>query len=123
MEVHQGVADAKEAAMTAEHSSAPAIAVRATDGRRAELVLAGDVGTGLLRELEKRLGAPPLSEADEWIVDMSGVTSIDLACAYALLQATERRPETATLTVRGARHTVQRTLHHAGLDAVAAMEK
>lgn len=117
------MADAKEAAMAAERSPAPAIAVRATDGRRAELILAGDIRAGLLRELEKRLETPPLSETDEWIVDMSGVTGIDLACAYALLRATEQRPETATLTVRGARHAVQRTLRHAGLDAVAAMEK
>ncbi|PZH16303.1 hypothetical protein C1I97_06885 [Streptomyces sp. NTH33] len=109
--------------MAAERSSAPAITVRATGGRRAELILAGDVRAEFLRELEKRLGAPPLSEADEWIVDMSEVTGIDLACAYALLQAAERRPETATLTVRGARHAVQRTLRHAGLDAVAVMEK
>ncbi|WP_073948707.1 STAS domain-containing protein [Streptomyces kebangsaanensis] len=109
--------------MAAERFPAPAMAVRATDGRRAELILTGDIRAGLLRELERCLGAPPLSEADEWIVDMSEVTGIDLACAYALLQAAERQPETATLTVRGARHAVQRTLHHAGLDAVAVMEK
>ncbi|MCF6524792.1 STAS domain-containing protein [Streptomyces sp. JJ36] len=101
----------------------PVVAVTATGERRAVLVLAGDVGAGALRELEERLTVPPLSEAGEWTVDLSAVTRIDLACAYALLRAATQRPETVTLLLRGARRPVQRTLRHAGLDAVAVIEE
>ncbi|GED86069.1 STAS domain-containing protein [Streptomyces sp. 6-11-2] len=107
--------------MAAAHLPASPLVIRATDGRRAELALAGDIGTQALWLLEERLGAPPLSEADEWIVDMSEATHLDLACAYALLRVAARWPATA-LTIRGARRTVHRTLHHVGLDTVAVME-
>jgi anti-anti-sigma regulatory factor len=112
--------------VAAEHPSIPSVrptvAIKAADGRQAELTFTGDLGAGFLRELEERLTDPLLSEADQWVVDMSGVTHFELACAYALLRAATRRPETAALTIRGARRTVQRTLHHAELDAVAVME-
>ncbi|MFV2120264.1 STAS domain-containing protein [Streptomyces sp. Act-28] len=113
--------------MATEHPSipsvAPVMAVSVHEGRPAELVLAGEVGAETLRELEELLDAPPLREAAEWLVDMSGVTRFDLACAYALLRAAAVRPEPATLTIRGARRTVQRTLRHSGLDTVAAIEE
>ncbi|GAU71466.1 hypothetical protein SSP35_41_00100 [Streptomyces sp. NBRC 110611] len=101
----------------------PAIAVTATDGRRAELALAADFGPGDLRELEQRLSAPALNEAREWIVDMSEVTRFDLACAYALLRASTRRLETASLTIHGARRAIQRTLRDVGLDAIAVIDE
>ncbi|MEU6009402.1 STAS domain-containing protein [Streptomyces sp. NPDC047453] len=107
--------------MAAAHLPASPLVVRATDGRRAELALTGDIGAEVLRPLEERLGAPSLSDADEWIVDMSEATHLDLACAYALLRVATRWPATA-LTIRGARRTVHRTLRHAGLDTAAVME-
>ncbi|MFD4611785.1 STAS domain-containing protein [Streptomyces sp. NPDC058440] len=107
--------------MAAAHLPASPLMIRATDDRRAELVLTGDIGAHALRPLEERLAAPQLSEADEWVVDMSGATHLDLACAYALLRAATRWPATA-VTIRGARRAVHRTLHQAGFDAVAVME-
>lgn len=113
--------------MAADHPSTPpsgpVMAVSAPDNRPAELVLAGQIGTESLRELEQRLDAPPLREATEWFVDMSGVTRFDLACAYALLRAATLRPTPAALGIHGARRTVRRTLRHAGLDAVAVIEE
>ncbi|MEU3346236.1 STAS domain-containing protein [Streptomyces sp. NPDC006700] len=107
--------------MTAAHLPASPLMIRATDGRRAELALTGDIGAQILRPLEERLAAPPLSETDEWVVDMSGATHLDLACAYALLRPATRWPATS-LTIRGARRSVHRTLRQAGFDAVAVME-
>ncbi|NBM15955.1 STAS domain-containing protein [Streptomyces sp. GC420] len=101
----------------------PVMAVSAPDGRPAELVLAGEIGAHALRELEELLRAPPLREATEWLVDMSRVTRFDLACAYALLRAVTLRPESAALTIRGARRAVQRTLRDAGLGTVAVIEE
>ncbi|MET8897799.1 STAS domain-containing protein [Streptomyces albogriseolus] len=113
--------------MAADHPSTPpagpVMAVSAPDNRPAELVLAGQIGTGSLRELEEHLAAPPLREATDWGVDMSEVTHFDLACAYALLRAATLRPKPATLRIHGARRAVQRTLRHAGLDAVAVFEE
>ncbi|MEU0139415.1 MULTISPECIES: STAS domain-containing protein [Streptomyces] len=113
--------------MAADHPSTPpagpVLTVSAPDNRPAELVLAGQIGTESLRELEQRLATPPLREATEWLVDMSRVTRFDLACAYALLRAATLRPKPATLTIHGARRAVQRTLRHAGLDAVAVIEE
>ncbi|MFI9601881.1 STAS domain-containing protein [Streptomyces sp. NPDC052043] len=107
--------------MAAAHLPVSPLVVRATDGRRAELILTGDIGAKALRPLEEGLAAPPLNEADEWVVDVSGATHLDLACAYALLRVVTRWPA-AALTIRGARGTVHRTLHHAGLDRAAVME-
>nr|WP_024127239.1 STAS domain-containing protein [Streptomyces sp. F8]AHE39975.1 Hypothetical protein pFRL5_312 [Streptomyces sp. F8] len=101
----------------------PGMAVSALDGRRAELVLAGEVRAEALWGLEELLGDPPLSEAGEWTVDMSNVTRLDLACAYALLRAATARDKPAALTIRGARRAVQRTLRHAGLDTVAVIKE
>ncbi|GAA1544321.1 STAS domain-containing protein [Streptomyces albidochromogenes] len=100
----------------------PVMAVSAPDGGPVELVLAGEIGTDALRELEELLGEPSLREADEWLVDMSRVTRLDLACAYALLRASTLRTESAALTITGARRAVRRTLRHAGLDAIAGTE-
>ncbi|SDM54239.1 anti-anti-sigma factor [Streptomyces wuyuanensis] len=114
----------KELTVAAEHTTPPAepaIFVSVDDSHRAELVLTGDIGAATLRELEETLDAPPLAEAAEWVVDMSGVTHLDLACAYALLRAATLRAKPAELTIRGARRAVRRTLRHAGLDAVATI--
>ncbi|MFK4107656.1 STAS domain-containing protein [Streptomyces sp. NPDC002176] len=101
----------------------PVLTVSAADVRLPELILAGDIGADALRELEEVLGAPPLHTAAAWTVDMSQVTRIDLACAYALLRGATLRPEPADLTIRGPRRAVQRTLRHAGLDVVAVIEE
>ncbi|WP_435192347.1 STAS domain-containing protein [Streptomyces sp. bgisy126] len=99
--------------------STPTVKVSAADGGRAGLFLAGEVGAEVLRELEEVLGSRPLKETDEWFVDMSRVVRFDLACAYALLRSATLRPEPASLTIHGARRTVQRTLRRASLDTVA----
>ncbi len=104
--------------VTVATESTPTMRVSAADGGRAELLLVGEVGADALRELEEFLGSRPLKEADEWFVDMSRVFHFDLACAYALLRSATLRPEPASLTIRGARRTVQRTLRQAGLDTV-----
>ncbi|MFJ3659869.1 STAS domain-containing protein [Streptomyces sp. NPDC090119] len=101
----------------------PVLTVSAADIRLPELILAGDIGAEALRELEEVLGAPPLHTASAWTVDMSQVTRIDLACAYALLRGATLRPEPADLTIRGPRRAVQRTLRDAGLDVVAVIEE
>ncbi|MEV6395456.1 STAS domain-containing protein [Streptomyces sp. NPDC051907] len=111
--------------MTTENqpsSPRPAVTVATADGRRAEVTLVGDIDVGALRALEEQLGAAPLSGAAEWTVDMNAVTRIDLACAYALLRAATLLPN-AKVTILAARRSVQRTLRHAGLDAVAVIEE
>jgi anti-anti-sigma factor len=100
-----------------------AMTVVAADGRHVELALAGDLDLDVLRELEERFDDPRLRDADEWILDMGDVVHMDLACAYALLRAVTRRPETVTLTVRGARRSVQRALRASGLGAIARIEE
>ncbi|KUL24773.1 STAS domain-containing protein [Streptomyces regalis] len=102
----------------------PSVDITAAGAERAQVTLAGDLGTGAARELEERLADRRLDETAEWALDMSGVTHLDLACAYALLRAaTEQRPKNAALTIRGARHDVQRTLRQAGFKAVAVIEE
>ncbi|MFI1165469.1 STAS domain-containing protein [Streptomyces sp. NPDC020801] len=93
------------------------------DGGRARLTFPEAVDAAALRELEERLAEPPLSGADEWVLDMSAVTRIDLASAYALLRAATQRPNIVKVTIRGAPRTVQRTLRQAGLDAVASIQE
>ncbi|WP_244224139.1 STAS domain-containing protein [Streptomyces tirandamycinicus] len=109
--------------MAAEHATPQAEPVisASTAGRRAELVLHGEIGAATLRELEERLDAPGFAGAAEWVVDMSGVTRLDLACAYALLRVATRPGRAPAVTIRGARRAVRRTLRHAGLDAVATI--
>ncbi|HEX5569552.1 MAG TPA: STAS domain-containing protein [Streptomyces sp.] len=100
-----------------------ALTITVVGGRRAVLTFSGALDAGLLRELEERLLDPLLGEAREWVLEMSDLTHLDLACAYALLRAATRQPETVTLTVRGAKRSVQRTLRDAGVDAVAVIEE
>ena len=99
------------------------MAVTAVGGHRVVLTFSGALDTGMLRELEEQLLDPRLGEARGWVLEMSDLTHLDLACAYALLRAATRQPETVTLTIRGAKRNVQRTLHHAGVDAVAVIEE
>ncbi|MFF9785819.1 MULTISPECIES: STAS domain-containing protein [unclassified Streptomyces] len=76
-----------------------------------------------LSELEELLSDRRLRQAGTWAWDMSGLERIDLACAYALLRSVTRAPETLSVTIRGPRRAVQRTLRQAGLDTVAAIEE
>ncbi|MFJ1732855.1 STAS domain-containing protein [Streptomyces sp. NPDC088254] len=107
--------------MAAEPQSVPPGAViTAIDGQHAEVTLSGDVSAVLLRDLEAQLADPHLRKADHWVLNLSGATRIDLACAYALLRAvTEHSGATA---VRGGRRAVLRTLRHAGLDKATVIE-
>ncbi|WP_324920881.1 STAS domain-containing protein [Streptomyces sp.] len=98
------------------------MAIAAVGGHRAVLTFSGELEAGTLRELEEQLLDPRLRKAREWVLEMGELTHLDLACAYALLRAATEGPEAVALTVRGARRHVQRTLHHAGVDAVAVIE-
>lgn len=92
------------------------------DGQHATLVFGGVLDTRWTRELEEQLTDPRLRRARTWELRMDDLTQLDLTCAYALLRAATTSPEPVDLRIRGARRTVQRTLHEVGLDAVAAIE-
>lgn len=98
----------------------PTVEITATDAQRAQVSLAGDFDAGAVLKLEERLADPRLHETDEWVY-MRDVARLDLPCAFALLRAATERPKNAALTIRGARHDVQQTLRHAGLEAVAVI--
>ncbi|UQA90827.1 STAS domain-containing protein [Streptomyces halobius] len=100
-----------------------ALAVDTTDGQRAVLAFSGVLDAHALRELEELLLDPRLRRAGAWVLEMRAVERIDLACAYAVLRAATSLPETPAVTVRGARRSVQRTLRHAGVDAVVTFEE
>lgn len=99
------------------------VRIAETDGRRAVLAFSGVLDAYVLRELEERLLDQRLRQAGAWVLEMSDLERLDLACAYALLRAVTSVPEPAALTVRGARRNVQRTLRHAGVDVVAMIEE
>jgi len=107
--------------MNSEPHPRPGVVISAVDGRHAEVTLRGDIGLPLLCEVEEQLADPRLLTADHWVLNLDGVTRIELACAYALLRAATEH--SGTITVGGARHSVQRTLRHAGLDKAAVIEK
>ncbi|MEU9484164.1 STAS domain-containing protein [Streptomyces decoyicus] len=98
-----------------------AVALTEADEQQAVLTFAGVLDAHALPELEELLGDRRLRQAGTWVWDMSGLERIDLACAYALLRAATRAPETVAVTVRGARRAIQRTLRHAGLDTVVSI--
>ncbi|MCT6781907.1 STAS domain-containing protein [Streptomyces sp. CS7] len=104
-------------------SAEPTMTVAVVNGSRAVLVLAGELRAENLRELEQLLAGPSLKEAAKWLVDMSDVTHLDLACAYALLRAATLRPEQAVLTIHGSRRSIQRTLRQSGLDTVSVFDE
>ncbi|MEW2247870.1 MULTISPECIES: STAS domain-containing protein [unclassified Streptomyces] len=101
-------------------SRAP-VSVTEVDGC-AVLRFAGELTADRVLDLEQQLLDVRPSQVREWVLDMSDLTSMDLTCAYALLRAATRVPATTTVRVRGARRTVQRTLQHAGVDTLAAIE-
>lgn len=98
------------------------VALTEADEQHAVLTFSGVLDAHALPELEKLLSDRRLRQAGTWEWGMSGLQRIDLACAYALLRAVTRAPETVSVTVHGARRAVQRTLRHAGLDTVVSME-
>ncbi|RZB14343.1 STAS domain-containing protein [Streptomyces sp. F001] len=77
----------------------------------------------MVRKLEEQLADTRLGHAHVWNLEMSGLTRLDLTCAYALLRVATTLPEPVELHVRGARRTVQRTLRDIGFDAVVAIEE
>ncbi|MGP4001749.1 STAS domain-containing protein [Streptomyces sp. 8N706] len=92
------------------------------DGQRATLVFSGELNAYMARAMEERFLDPRLLAAREWVLDMSELERMDLACAYALMRAATGTSGPAVIRVRGARRNVQRTLHHAGVDEVATFE-
>ncbi|MDX3308150.1 STAS domain-containing protein [Streptomyces sp. ME08-AFT2] len=99
------------------------VRIAEADGQRVVLAFSGVLDAHVLRELEERLLDQRLRQAGVWVLEMSELDRMDLACAYALLRAVTSAPEPAALTVRGARRNVQRTLRHAGIDVVATIEE
>ncbi|WP_406214183.1 STAS domain-containing protein [Streptomyces decoyicus] len=105
---------------SAQPERAP-VAFTEADEQHAVLTFAGALDAHALPELEELLSDRRLRQAGTWVWDMSSVQRIDLACAYALLRAVTRAPETVSVTVHGARRAIQRTLRHAGLDVVVSI--
>ncbi|MFI2370769.1 STAS domain-containing protein [Streptomyces sp. NPDC018833] len=112
---------------TESHSAAvpqtPDVTISVVDDRRAVLGFSGELNAHMVLELEELLMDQRLRDAQEWVLEMEDLKSIDLACAYALLRAQTRLPATATVHIRGARRDVQRTLRHTGVDAKATIEE
>lgn len=92
-------------------------------GEHAVVTFTGVLDTHALRELEALLLDRRLEEAGAWVLDMSGLERLDMACAYALLRAATRAHEPASLKIRGARREVQRTLRQARVELVATIEE
>lgn len=107
---------------SAQPQRAP-VAITEAGEQHAVLTFSGVVDAHTLPELEELLSDRRLRQAVTWAWDMSGLERIDLACAYALLRAVTRAPETVSVTTRGARHSVRRTLRHAGLDTVVTIKE
>lgn len=106
--------------MTAEPQSAqPGMVITAVDARHAEVTLTGHLSTRVLCDLEEWFDDLRLQRADHWVVDMRGVTRIELACAYALLRAVTAHSGTAS--IGGGRRPVLRTLRRVGLDKAAVI--
>ncbi|UYQ66209.1 STAS domain-containing protein [Streptomyces peucetius] len=103
-------------------SAVGSVRIAESDERHAVLAFSGVLDAHVLRELEERLLDPHLRQARTWVLEMSGLERIDLACAYGLLRAVTVESAPTTVTVRGARRGVVRTLRHVGLDAVATIE-
>ncbi|MFG2888414.1 STAS domain-containing protein [Streptomyces sp. NPDC048248] len=99
------------------------VAIDTADDQRAVLTFSGVLDSHALRELEERLLDPRLRQADTWVWEMRAVERIDLACAYAVLRAATTLPAGTSITIRGAGRDIQRTLHHAGVDAIATIEE
>lgn len=99
------------------------VAIDTADEQRAVLTFSGVLDSHALRELEERLLDPRLRQADTWVWEMRAVERIDLACAYAVLRAATTLPAGTSITIRGAGRDIQRTLHHAGVDAIATIEE
>ncbi|MFD8236455.1 STAS domain-containing protein [Streptomyces sp. NPDC059696] len=99
----------------------PGVVIAAVDDRHAEVVLTGEVDVLMLRDLEARLADPRLGKAEHWVLDMRGVTRMELACAYAVLRAVTLH--SGTTAVCGPRRAVLRTLRDAGLDRAVTIEE
>ncbi|MFF8785193.1 STAS domain-containing protein [Streptomyces sp. NPDC015125] len=99
------------------------VALTEADEQHAVLTFSGILDAQALPELEELLIDRRLRQAGTWVWNMSGLERIGLACAYALLRAVTHAPETVSVTIRGARRAVLRTLRHAGLDIVVTIEE
>lgn len=102
-------------------AAAAPLSIEEADGC-ATLRFTGDLAAGTVLDLERKLLDPCLSQARAWVLDMTGLVRVDLTCAYAPLRAVTRLPRTTAVQVRGARRDVQRTLRHAGFDALTSIE-
>ncbi|MFF9098544.1 STAS domain-containing protein [Streptomyces sp. NPDC014776] len=102
-------------------ASRPDVMITTVNQQLVEVTLTGDVSTHALRALEERFDDPRLQGAAHWVLDVRGVTRMELACAYALLRAVTLH--SGTTTVRGARRAVLRTLQQAGLNSAAVIEE
>lgn len=92
------------------------------DGGRVTVTLRGVLYSSMARALEEGLQRLGSGDAHTWIVDMRAVERIDLVCAYALLRLAGAVDAPRVIVMRPNRR-VERTLRHAGLDAVATIEQ
>ncbi|GAA4893242.1 STAS domain-containing protein [Streptomyces coeruleoprunus] len=112
--------------MTADPHPPPSASRPVVDGTvvdgHAVLVLSGEFHPHDARSLEERLTDPRLHAAGRWVLELEDVTRLDLVCAFALMRTVSALPRTTDVHIRGARRNVRRTLHEAGLDAVAVFD-
>ncbi|GGW38975.1 STAS domain-containing protein [Streptomyces xantholiticus] len=92
-----------------------------TDGERVIMTFHGVLYSSMALALEEHLQDPRLSGSREWLLDMGAVERIDLVCAYALLRVAGAA-DAPSMRVTHANRRVERTLHHAGLHAVATFD-
>jgi len=92
-----------------------------SEGERVYVAFRGALFSSMARALEEQLQDPRLRGARVWVFDMRALERIDLVCAYALLRAVSAA-DAPSVVVSGANRRVQRTLHHAGLHAVATFD-
>ncbi|MEW2632583.1 STAS domain-containing protein [Streptomyces sp. NPDC048389] len=90
-------------------------------GERVDVIFRGALYSSMARALEEQLQDPRLRGARLWVFDMRALERIDLVCAYALLRAASG-VNAPSVVVSHPNRRVQRTLHHAGLHAVATFD-
>ncbi|MET9255033.1 STAS domain-containing protein [Streptomyces sp. NPDC048182] len=98
------------------------VRIAEADATHADLAFTGVLDAHALRLLEELLLDPRLRRTGSWILEMSALERIDLACAFGLLRAVTRAPDPAAVTIHGARPAVHRTLRDAGMDTVARFD-
>jgi anti-anti-sigma regulatory factor len=93
------------------------VRVVSVDGERAQLALSGEVTGKAALEIEECLVEPVLQGVQEWVLDLSQVTELDTACAFALMRPLMTTYPPATVHIRGASREVHQALHRTGAES------